>query len=159
MPPTGNSFDYPGSGSESHSRLSERFSRLGEGALWLAVLKGKELEFLRGRVLCRLATASKDLQPHVTPVIYAVDGEDVIVAIDYGERKLRNLRENSKVSLVVDEFRPNKGLMIQGDCEILEKGKEYLRLQRLLYDKFETYRRHPWNEGESPILRIRARRC
>ncbi len=126
--------------------------------LLLAVLKGDELEFLRMHILCRLAAASSDLQPHVTPVIYVVDGEDVIVVIDYGEKKLDNLRKNAKVVLVIDEFRPNKGLMIQGECEILERGKEYLRLQQLLYDKFESYRRSPWREGESPILKIRPKR-
>ena len=45
--------------------------------------------------------------------------------------------------------------MIQGECEILERGKEYLRLQKILFDKFEYYRKNPWKEGESPILRIR----
>src|SRR5205814_9557694 len=62
-----------------------------------------------------------------SPVIYAMEGEDVIVAVDYGEKKLKNLRENPKVSLVVDEYRPNRAVMIQGECEILERGKEYLR--------------------------------
>lgn len=125
----------------------------------LAAFKEKELEFLRTHVLCRLATASSDLQPHVTPVIYVMDGEEVVVVIDYGERKLKNLRENPKVSVLVDEFRPNKGLMVQGECEILERGREYLRLQQLLYGKFEYYRKSPWKEGESPILKIRARTC
>ena len=118
-----------------------------------------QLGFLKAHELCRLATASGMAVPQVTPVIYAVDGEDVIVVIDYGEKKLQNLRENPKVALVVDEFHPNKALAIQGNCEILESGEEYLRLQRLLYEKFETYRRNPWKEGESPILRIRAKRC
>ncbi len=125
----------------------------------MAAFKEKELEFLRTHVLCRLATASSDLQPHVTPVIYVMDGEEVVVVIDYGERKLKNLRENPKVSVLVDEFRPNKGLMVQGECEILERGREYLRLQQLLYGKFEYYRKSPWKEGESPILKIRARTC
>ena len=84
-----------------------------------------------------------------------MEGEDVIVAVDYGEKKLKNLRENPKVSLVVDEYRPNRAVMIQGECEILERGKEYLRLQKILFDKFEYYRKNPWKEGESPILRIR----
>ncbi len=121
----------------------------------LTVLKENEIRYLKGRTLCRLATASKDAEPHVTPVIYAMEGEDVIVAVDYGEKKLKNLRENPKVSLVVDEYRPNRAVMIQGECEILERGKEYLRLQKILFDKFEYYRKNPWKEGESPILRIR----
>jgi len=122
-------------------------------------MNGAQLAFLKAHELCRLATASRTAVPQVTPVIYAVDGEDVIVAIDYGEKKLQNIRENPKVALVVDEFHPNKALAIQGSCEVVESGEEYLRLQRVLYDRFETYRRNPWKEGESPILRIRAKRC
>ena len=121
----------------------------------MTILTPKQLNFLKGHELCRLATASKDARPHVVPVIYAVDGEDVIVAVDYGTKKLANLRQNRKVALVVDEFDPNKGLMIEGECEILERGKEYLRLLQILFDRFEWYRRNPWGEGESPILKIK----
>ncbi len=90
------------------------------------------------------------------PVIYAMDGEDIIIAIDYGTKKLKNLRQNNKVALVVDEYRPNKGLMVEGYCEIFERGKEYLRLLQVLFDRFAYYRRNPWGEGESPILKIRV---
>jgi len=121
----------------------------------MGVLTPKQLSFLRGHELCRLATASKEGRPHVVPVIYALDREDIVVAIDYGTKKLGNLRQNRQVALVVDEFRPNKGLMIEGDCEILERGKEYLSLLQILFDRFEYYRKNPWGEGESPILRIR----
>ncbi|HKT21945.1 MAG TPA: pyridoxamine 5'-phosphate oxidase family protein [Nitrososphaerales archaeon] len=121
----------------------------------MGVIAPKQLAFLKAHEVCRLATASKDARPHVVPVIYALDGEDVIVAIDYGTKKLRNLRENNSVALVVDEYRPNKAVMVEGECEILERGKEYLRLMRVLFDRFEYYRKNPWKEGESPILRIR----
>ena len=121
----------------------------------MGVLTPRQLRFLRDHELCRLATASEEGKPHVVPVIYALDGEDVIVAVDYGTKKLGNLRQNRQVALVVDEFKPNKGLMIEGDCEILERGKEYLRLLQILFDRFEYYRKNPWGEGESPILRIR----
>lgn len=121
----------------------------------MGTLGPRELRFLQAHELCRLATASKDAKPHVVPVIYATDGEDVVVAVDYGTRKLANLRGNRRVALVVDEFRPNRGLMVEGECEVLERGKEYLRLLQILFDRFESYRRNPWNEGESPILKIR----
>ena len=121
----------------------------------MGVLTPRQASFLRSHELCRLATASEEGKPHVVPVIYALDGEDVIVAVDYGTKKLGNLRQNRQVALVVDEFKPNKGLMIEGDCEILERGKEYLRLLQILFDRFEYYRKNPWGEGESPILRIR----
>jgi PPOX class probable F420-dependent enzyme len=121
----------------------------------MVVLKPRELAFLKSHELCRLATASKDARPHVVPVIYALDGEEVIIAIDYGTKKLGNLRQNNKVALVVDDYHPNHAVMIEGDCEVLERGKEYLRLLQVLFERFETYRRHPWGEGESPILKVK----
>jgi nitroimidazol reductase NimA-like FMN-containing flavoprotein (pyridoxamine 5'-phosphate oxidase superfamily) len=121
----------------------------------MGVLTSRQLAFLKARELCRLATASKEGKPHVVPVIYAMDGEDVVIAIDYGTKKLKNLKENRSVALVVDEYRPNRAVMIEGECEILERGKEYLRLLRLLFDRFEYYRKNPWGEGESPILKVR----
>jgi len=121
----------------------------------MGVLSSKELSFLKSHELCRLATASKDAKPHVVPVIYALDGDDIVIAIDYGTKKLENLRQNNRVALVVDDYRPNHAVMVEGECSILEKGKEYLRLLQVLFDRFEVYRRHPWSEGESPILKVR----
>ena len=121
----------------------------------MGVLTPRELKFLRDHEVCRLATASKDAKPHVVPVIYALDGENIVIAIDYGTKKLRNLRENRSVALVVDEYRPNHAVMVEGECEILERGREYLRLLRILFDRFEYYRKNPWGEGESPILKIK----
>jgi uncharacterized protein len=117
-------------------------------------MNNKEIAFLDKHEVGRLATASKDLTPHVIPVIYAMDGEKVIVAVDYGTKKLKNLRENPKVAIVVDEYEPNRAVFIQGSCKILERGPEYLRLLKILFKKFDFYRENPWGEGESPILSI-----
>jgi nitroimidazol reductase NimA-like FMN-containing flavoprotein (pyridoxamine 5'-phosphate oxidase superfamily) len=122
---------------------------------FMGVLTPRELSFLQDHELCRLATASKDAKPHVVPVIYAIDGENVVIAVDYGTKKLANLRQNKRVALVVDEFKPNKGLLVEGECEVMERGKEYIRLLQILFDRFESYRKNPWGEGESPILKIR----
>jgi len=121
----------------------------------MGVFSSKGLSFLKSHELCRLATASKDGKPHVVPVIYALDGEDIIIAVDYGTKKLGNLRQNKRVALVVDDYRPNHAVMVEGECSIVEGGKEYLRLLQILFDRFEIYRKHPWGEGESPILKVR----
>ena len=121
----------------------------------MGVLTAKQLDFVKAHELCRLATASRDARPHVVPVIYALDGENVVVTIDYKTKKLKNLKENRKVALVVDDYHPNHAVMVEGDCEVLERGKEYLRLLRVLFDRFEYYRKNPWGEGESPILKIK----
>jgi len=119
------------------------------------VIKDAELKFLRSHELGRLATASSDATPHVIPVVYALD-EDAgpVIATDYRTKKLADLKENPKVSFVVDEYNPNRAVVIQGTCQILERGQEYLRLLGILFDRFEFYRKHPWGEGESPILKI-----
>jgi nitroimidazol reductase NimA-like FMN-containing flavoprotein (pyridoxamine 5'-phosphate oxidase superfamily) len=117
-------------------------------------MKKKEIAFLGRRDLARLATVSKELMPHVIPVVYAMDEEKVIVAVDYGTKKLENLKANPRVSLVVDEPEPNRAVFIQGTAVILERGPEYLRLLDILFKKFEYYRKNPWTEGESPILSI-----
>lgn len=120
----------------------------------MLVLSKKETQFLKSHELCRLATVSKQCIPHVTLVVYAMDGQNVIIAIDYGTRKFANLKENQNVSLVVDTNRPNAGLVVQGKCQMFERGAEYVRLLKILFDRFEFYRKNPWGEGESPILKV-----
>jgi nitroimidazol reductase NimA-like FMN-containing flavoprotein (pyridoxamine 5'-phosphate oxidase superfamily) len=121
----------------------------------LTKLSKEQVKFLKSQDVGRLATASKDAMPHVVPIIYALDGDAFVIAIDYKTKKLANLRANPKAALVVDQFgKGNKGIMIQGECAILERGREYARLLHILFDRFEYYRKNPWGEGESPILRI-----
>jgi PPOX class probable F420-dependent enzyme len=117
-------------------------------------LTASEVSFLKSNELCRLATVSKEGRPQVTPVMYALDGSSFVVAVDYGTKKLKNIRENSNVALVVDKIRPTRAVTVEGTCEVHERGAEYLRLLDLLMTKFEFYRKNPWGEGESPILRI-----
>jgi uncharacterized protein len=128
----------------------------------MPLFKRKELTYLKSNELCRFATASKDGTPQVTPVIYALVGYHPVIATDYGTRKLKNIKENPKVCLLIDDYRvnhPNRGLMIQGDCEIFERGKEYLRLLKVLFDRFEFYRKNPWREGDSPILKVNPKKA
>ena len=114
----------------------------------------KEMAFLKSSEICRLATASKDGRPQVTPVMYALDGTGFVIAVDYGTKKLKNVRENPNVALVVDRLRPTRAVTVEGMCEVQERGAEYLRLLDLLMTRFEVYRKNPWGEGESPIFRI-----
>jgi PPOX class probable F420-dependent enzyme len=114
----------------------------------------KEEAFLKSNGVCRFATASKDGRPQVTPVVYALDGTGFVIAVDYGTKKLKNVRENPNVALVVDRVRPTRAVTVEGTCEVHERGAEYRRLLKLLMARFEFYRKDPWEEGESPILRV-----
>jgi PPOX class probable F420-dependent enzyme len=119
----------------------------------------KEVAFLKSNEMCRLATASKDGRPQVTPVMYALDGSSFVIAVDYGTKKLENVRENPNVALVVDRLRPTRAVTVQGTCRVFERGVEYLRLLDVLMTRFEFYRKDPWGEGESPILRVTPRKA
>jgi PPOX class probable F420-dependent enzyme len=114
----------------------------------------QETAFLKSTEICRLATASKDGRPQVTPVMYAMDGSAFIIAVDYGTKKLKNVKENPNVALVVDKLRPTRAVTVEGVCDVHERGEEYRRLLKLLMVRFEFYRKNPWGEGESPIFRV-----
>src|SRR6267142_3615612 len=103
----------------------------------------KEAAFLRLNEVCRLATASKDARPQVTPVMYALDGTAFVIAVDYGTKKLKNVRENPNVALVVDRLRPTRAVTVEGACQVHERGAEYRRLLELLMARFEFYRKSP----------------
>jgi PPOX class probable F420-dependent enzyme len=65
--------------------------------------------FAAARV-ARLATADAGGRPHVVPIVFAVEGERVYIAVDAKPkrttalRRLANVRENPAVSLVVDHY-------------------------------------------------------
>ncbi len=117
-------------------------------------LTPKQRAFLSANEVCRFATVSKDGAPQVTPVIYALDGDGFVIAVDYGTKKLKNVKDDPRVALVVDRLRPTKAVTVEGTCKVYERGAEYLRLLKILFDRFESYRNNPWGEGESPIFRV-----
>ena len=91
--------------------------------------------------------------------MYAMDRTAFVIAVDYGTKKLKNVRENPNVALVVDKLRPPRAVTVEGACEVHERGAEYLRLLKLLMTRFEFYRKNPWGEGESPIFRITPKKA
>lgn len=120
------------------------------------MLKRKEEEFLKTHEVCRFATSADDV-PHVVPVCYIYKNGFVYIVTDYWTKKYRNLLKNRKVALVVDEYNPgaHKGVMIQGEAEILKGGEEYRELTEDFFEKFEWARKDPWKEGESPIIKVK----
>jgi PPOX class probable F420-dependent enzyme len=65
--------------------------------------------FAAARV-ARLATAGSDGRPHLVPVVFALDGDTVYIAVDRKPkrtthlRRLRNVAENPAVSLLADHY-------------------------------------------------------
>ena len=66
-------------------------------------LEPKVEAFLRGKHIAKLATVNRDGSPQVTPIWYmCVDGK-MIVNTAEGRVKLRNIRRDPRVVLLMDE--------------------------------------------------------
>lgn len=91
----------------------------------------RELEYLRGQPLARVATVSAKGAPHVVPVGFRISEEGD--AIDFGghgfagSKKHRDLQANSKVAVVIDDLASTnpwtpRGIEVRGTAEIRDSG-------------------------------------
>ena len=118
----------------------------------------KEHSFLSECEVCRVSTSHDDI-PHVVPVTYVYENENIIFVTDYGTRKYKNLEINKNISVLVDVYDPsgrNKGIVIQGKAIFIERGEEFKRLYQIFNKKFEWVRKEPWGEGEAPFVKVDA---
>jgi len=78
-------------------------------------------QLLEGRYVASLATGNADGSIHMVAVWYWFDGTRIYVATSAGTRKARNLRSNSKVSIMIDARDPaaSCGITITGTAEML----------------------------------------
>ena len=109
--------------------------------------------FANARV-ARLATVDAHNRPHLVPVCFAVDETTgtVYSAVDAkpkksppeGLKRIRNLRENPRVSIVIDEYQEDwtklRYVIIQGRADLLTDGPQFAHGVDLLVAKYSQYR-------------------
>jgi len=118
-------------------------------------LRASEERFLQRNELCRLATINRDGAPHLVPVCYIYRGGHIYIVSDHDTAKVKNLRRDKRVAVLVDTYQPNRAVFIRGDAEILTGGEEFREVSELFYKKFAWARRDPWDEGEVAIIKVR----
>ena len=132
-------------------------------------LEDKETRFLESRYVARIATCSSSAVPHVSPIYFANDTAAIFFVTEYGTRKFKDISENKRVSLVVDEFDADwlhgisggtetreKAVVIQGIAEIQTEGNVYVQMYQKLLEKYPDYKSDKnWKPGELPIIRVR----
>jgi PPOX class probable F420-dependent enzyme len=108
--------------------------------------------FITGARVGRLATADAGGQPMVVPICYAFDGRALYSAVDAkpkqtrpeGLKRIRNLRENPRVSIVIDEYEEDwtrlRYVIIQGRADLLTEGPQFAHGVDLLTAKYPQYR-------------------
>jgi PPOX class probable F420-dependent enzyme len=115
-------------------------------------LKPLASRLLRSARTAHLATADKSGQPHVIPVCFVFDGMHFYSPIDEKPKRaapaklkrLKNIRENPNVALVIDlydeDWRKLAYVLIFGKARILQRGEKHRRAVRLLRRKYRQYR-------------------
>ena len=111
-----------------------------------------ELAFLRGARIAHLASADATGQPHVIPICFVFDGKHFFSPIDEKPKRtaprklkrLRNIGDNPRVSLVIDRYNENWAklayIMIMGKARVLVSGATHRKAVNLLRRKYPQYR-------------------
>ena len=111
------------------------------------------LQLIRSARIAHLATADRFGQPHVVPICFAFDGKYFYSPIDEKPKRtaptnlkrLRNIRENPQVSLVIDHYDEDWSklayVLITGTARIMQRGERHRRGVTLLRKNYSQYRR------------------
>ena len=72
----------------------------------MSVFTKRELDYLASQPLMRFATASLDGKPDIAPVVFEVDGDDIVTAgFDISHTvRYRNLQKNPQATVVIDDL-------------------------------------------------------
>jgi nitroimidazol reductase NimA-like FMN-containing flavoprotein (pyridoxamine 5'-phosphate oxidase superfamily) len=127
------------------------------------LLTGGPAELFAGARVVYLGTVGPSGEPHVVPVSPVLDLDRVVLATEYETVKVRNIRENPRVSLAVDEYHEDwdllRAVVVFGPAQIIESGFEWERIKNLLEEKFPQYpEQSPIEEGTTVMLDVRIDR-
>jgi len=127
-------------------------------------------ELLRESRVARLGTADRAGQPLVVPVCYVFDGRACFSAIDAKPkrvagselRRVRNIAENPRVSLVVDRYDEEWSrlcwVIVEGRADLLSDGPERAGAVDLLRNKYPQYRALGLDRDSATVIRIAPER-
>ena len=111
--------------------------------------EARYLDRLSAARSARLATANADGTPHLVPIVFAYDDGHIYSAIDQKPKstvnlkRLRNIRENPHVSVLVDHYSDDWDQLwwvrADGTARVLEAGASHERAIDLLVEKYDQY--------------------
>lgn len=92
---------------------------------------------LEGTRTAKLAVTRRDGRPHVDPIWFVLDGDDVVFTTGATSVKARCLRRDGRVSLCVDDERPPYAFVrIDGHAALGEDPAELLRFATLIGGRY-----------------------
>lgn len=124
-----------------------------------------EREYLETARVGRLATVDEEGRPHAVPVCFAVAGGAVVTPVDEKPkdasatdlRRVRNVRADPRVTLVVDHYTEDWAelgwVQVRGTASVVEPdGSGHRRAVTALRDAYDQYADHAL--GNRPVIRI-----
>lgn len=110
-----------------------------------------EIEFLISERVARIATINiLNKSPHIVPICFAFDGKAIFTTLYVKARRLKNVEQGSKVSILVDRYQEERGkwkvlrgLLIRGNAKVLsydENREELMHGWKLLIQKYPQYK-------------------
>jgi PPOX class probable F420-dependent enzyme len=126
------------------------------------------VELLRTARVARLATAGASGQPHVVPLCFALAGDRIYWAVDAKPkrtrelRRIRNIIENPRVSLVVDAWDEDwsrlRWAMVEGTAAVVADGPERAQALEALVAKYPQYAAMDLSRTAGAVVAIAASR-
>ncbi len=126
--------------------------------------------FLRVARVARLGTADAGGQPLVVPICYAFDGRHCYSALDAKPkrkapaqlRRVTNIRENPRVSVLVDHYEEDwkrlRYVLLEGRADVLTEGEEFTHAIDLLLEKYPQYRAMHLDRRTGLVIKITPER-
>jgi PPOX class probable F420-dependent enzyme len=85
----------------------------------------------------KLATTMRNGQPHVMPIWFVLDGEQIVLTTGGESVKGRNMRRDPRVSLVVDDQSPPYAFVhVRGTASIGEDLEQLLRFATAIGERY-----------------------
>ncbi len=116
---------------------------------------------MRNAEVARLATIDADGRPHLVPIVFVLEGDTLLSAVDSKPkrsrtlRRIENARERPDVTVLVDHYEDDWRRLwwvrLRGRARVLDAGGEAERAVRLLAEKYERYRVEP---PSPPVLAV-----
>lgn len=111
--------------------------------------------FIEQQRVARLATVDPQGRPHLVPIVYAFDGEQLFTPLDAKPKRValsrlqrvRNIQANPQVTVLLDEYSDDWGklawVQLRGQARLIETGPEQATGAALLEAKYAQYRQMP----------------
>jgi coenzyme F420-0:L-glutamate ligase/coenzyme F420-1:gamma-L-glutamate ligase len=118
----------------------------------------KILEIIKSARIGHLATASSNLQPYLTPVVFIILQNRILIPLDNKPktidvkelRRVKNIEENPKVSFLVDHYDEDwtnlwfvmiigNATLVQLNGKIERKMKEMTKIHNMFLKKYSQY--------------------